>query len=130
MINGVILYAGEKFRTRKSLQADAELAEAHEQAAHQVERGVAAHASGQRAARQLEASQAMQADQRLAAVGSCRTLIIGSAQVLALLAGISRDGVTMIGGMARGLSREDAARFAFLLATRSSWPQASWKCRT
>src|SRR5262249_26440649 len=38
-------------------------------------------------------------------------------QVLALLAGISRDGVTMVAGMARGLSREDAARFAFLLAT-------------
>jgi undecaprenyl-diphosphatase len=37
--------------------------------------------------------------------------------VLALLAGISRDGVTMVTGMFRGLSREDAARFAFLLAT-------------
>ncbi|HEX3389195.1 MAG TPA: undecaprenyl-diphosphate phosphatase, partial [Streptosporangiaceae bacterium] len=36
---------------------------------------------------------------------------------LALLAGISRDGVTMVTGMFRGLSREDAARFAFLLAT-------------
>jgi undecaprenyl-diphosphatase len=59
----------------------------------------------------------VQADQRLATVGFVEALIIGSAQVLALLAGISRDGVTMIGGMARGLSREDAARFAFLLAT-------------
>jgi undecaprenyl-diphosphatase len=119
VINGVILYAGEKFRARKSLQADADLAAAHEQAEHdhQVERGVAAHASGQRAARQLELSRAVQADQRLAAVGFTEALIIGSAQVLALLAGISRDGVTMIGGMARGLSREDAARFAFLLAT-------------
>ena len=47
---------------------------------------------------------------------TCRRLI-GSAQILALLAGISRDGVTMVTGMARGLSREDAARFAFLLAT-------------
>jgi undecaprenyl-diphosphatase len=36
---------------------------------------------------------------------------------LALLAGISRDGVTMVAGMFGGLSREDAARFAFLLAT-------------
>ena len=40
-----------------------------------------------------------------------------ASQILALLAGISRDGVTMVTGMARGLSREDAARFAFLLAT-------------
>jgi undecaprenyl-diphosphatase len=46
-----------------------------------------------------------------------QAVVVGSAQVLALLAGISRDGVTMVAGMARGLSREDAARFAFLLAT-------------
>ena len=50
-------------------------------------------------------------------MGYGEAIIIGSAQVLALLAGISRDGVTMVAGMARGLSREDAARFAFLLAT-------------
>src|SRR5262249_43500892 len=42
---------------------------------------------------------------------------IGSAQILALLAGISRDGVAMVAGMFSGLSREDSARFAFLLAT-------------
>ena len=44
-----------------------------------------------------------------------QAILIGSAQILALLAGISRDGVTMVAGMFRGLSREDAARFAFLL---------------
>jgi undecaprenyl-diphosphatase len=33
-------------------------------------------------------------------------------QVLALLPGISRDGVVMVGGMFRGLSRQDAARFS------------------
>jgi len=43
--------------------------------------------------------------------------IIGTAQVLALLAGISRSGVTMVAGLVRGLSHEDAANFAFLLAT-------------
>jgi undecaprenyl-diphosphatase len=43
--------------------------------------------------------------------------VIGVFQSLALLAGISRSGVTMIGGLARGLNNEDAARFAFLLAT-------------
>ena len=37
--------------------------------------------------------------------------------ILALFAGISRDGVTMVTGMRRGLSREDAVRFAFLLST-------------
>jgi undecaprenyl-diphosphatase len=46
-----------------------------------------------------------------------QAVVVGSAQILALLAGISRDGVTMVAGMMSGLSREDAARFAFLLAT-------------
>src|SRR5438552_3270264 len=43
--------------------------------------------------------------------------IIGVAQVLALIAGISRSGITMVAGLVRGLSHEDAARFSFLLAT-------------
>lgn len=43
--------------------------------------------------------------------------IIGTAQVFSLLAGISRSGITMVAGLARGLSREDAAQFSFLLAT-------------
>ncbi|MUM17631.1 undecaprenyl-diphosphate phosphatase [Mycobacterium sp. CBMA271] len=42
---------------------------------------------------------------------------IGLAQSLALLAGISRSGVAMVGGLFRGLDHEDAAKFAFLLAT-------------
>ena len=44
-------------------------------------------------------------------------LIVGLFQILALFAGISRSGVTMVGGLWRGLDHEDAARFAFLLAT-------------
>src|SRR5207302_4684835 len=43
--------------------------------------------------------------------------IIGVAQTLALFAGISRSGITMVGGLLRGLNHEDAARFSFLLAT-------------
>src|SRR5206468_9137936 len=43
--------------------------------------------------------------------------VIGTAQVLALFAGISRSGVTMVAGLVRGLDHEDAARFSFLLAT-------------
>ena len=42
---------------------------------------------------------------------------IGSAQAIALLPGFSRSGATMGGGLLAGLSNEDAARFAFLLAT-------------
>ena len=43
--------------------------------------------------------------------------VIGTAQVLALLAGISRSGITIVAGLIRGLDYEDAARFSFLLAT-------------
>jgi undecaprenyl-diphosphatase len=42
---------------------------------------------------------------------------IGLAQVLALFAGISRSGITMVAGLLRGLDHEQAVRFAFLLAT-------------
>jgi undecaprenyl-diphosphatase len=43
--------------------------------------------------------------------------VIGLGESTALIAGISRDGVVMAGGLLRGLSNEDAARFGFLLAT-------------
>jgi undecaprenyl-diphosphatase len=40
-----------------------------------------------------------------------------AAATFALLAGISRSGISMVGGLTRGLSHRDAARFSFLLAT-------------
>jgi len=43
--------------------------------------------------------------------------VIGLAQSSALIPGISRDGVCMATGLARGLDNSDSARFAFLLAT-------------
>ena len=43
--------------------------------------------------------------------------VIGVAQVFALLAGISRSGITMVAGLVRGMDHEDSARFSFLLAT-------------
>ena len=60
---------------------------------------------------------AEQSDARLARLSYADGLLIGATQILALLAGISRSGVTMAGGLWRGLDHEDAARFAFLLAT-------------
>ncbi len=55
--------------------------------------------------------------QRLAGIGIWNALWIGASQILALFAGISREGVTMVGGLTRGLNHEDAMRFSFLLST-------------
>jgi len=57
------------------------------------------------------------AEQRLAGVGVRNAIWIGASQILALFAGISREGVTMVGGLLRGLDHEDAMRFSFLLST-------------
>jgi len=59
---------------------------------------------------------AVAADSRLSLMSYVRAVLIGSAQILALLPGISRDGMVTVTGMARGLSREDAVRFSFLLS--------------
>ena len=60
---------------------------------------------------------AERSDERIARLSYLDAIAIGATQILALLAGISRSGVTMAGGLWRGLDHEDAARFAFLLAT-------------
>ena len=110
--NGVILFAGERLRRQASRRADQEVAAEVESAG-----GHGRHAGGQRGLRQQEAAIDLASDRRLADIGYVQAVIIGSAQILALLAGVSRSGVTMVAGLFRGLSHEDAARFAFLLAT-------------
>lgn len=44
-------------------------------------------------------------------------LLIGTAQAVALVPGVSRSGITITTGLFRGLTREAAARFTFLLST-------------
>ncbi len=62
------------------------------------------------------------ADRRGAKNRSLRSLtrkdgiLIGLAQALALMPGVSRAGITLSAGLALGLNRSDAARFAFLLS--------------
>jgi undecaprenyl-diphosphatase len=126
-VNGVILVAGERFRRRASLDADARIAATRRP--EPVAAGSRVTADGRMAAAPVATAPAgtapagtapaaaVMADRRLSAMGYGRAIVIGSAQILALLAGISRDGVTMVAGMRRGLSREDAVRFAFLLST-------------
>jgi len=50
-------------------------------------------------------------------IGPGRAVLVGSSQIAALFAGISRSGITMVSGLFSGLDYEDAARFSFLLAT-------------
>lgn len=52
----------------------------------------------------------------LAAVGWADAVPMGLAQVLALVPGTSRSGVTISSGMLTGLDRRTAARFSFLLS--------------
>src|SRR5262249_32935809 len=64
-----------------------------------------------------DADAAIASDHRLSQQSWTQGILIGAAQIFALFPGISRSGTTMAAGLLRGLSHEDAARFAFLLAT-------------
>ncbi len=93
LLNGIALYAGEVLRRRVAPDAPD-------------------HSAETRADHTGEAI-----DNRLAQLPFGRGVLIGAAQILALLPGISRSGITIVAGLWRGLSHEDAARFSFLLAT-------------
>lgn len=54
---------------------------------------------------------------RLNTISPWSAVAMGSSQMLALLAGISRSGVTMVAGLMGGLDHEESANFSFLLAT-------------
>ncbi len=128
-VNGLILLGGERLRRRgagaqaQQEAADQEMAAARQEAAVGAgDRGSRAalsggrHSSGQRALKQQQASLAVESDRRIVALGFVNAFVLGAMQILALLPGISRDGIVMVSGMFRGLSRQDAARFSFLLS--------------
>jgi undecaprenyl-diphosphatase len=115
IVNGGILYGAERLRRRAAT------------AAVRTPVAVGRHGGGTvfaSAAADLPAAggpatdhSAAASDARIAARGLGDATLIGSAQILALLPGISRSGATMAAGLSRGLDHEDAARFSFLLAT-------------
>lgn len=88
VVNGSILFAGE--RMRRAAEAKAQYA----------------------APKQREAS-----FRPLSSLSWKEAVIVGLAQSLALIPGISRSGVTMVAGLGVRLNHEDAARFSFLLGT-------------
>ena len=125
-VNGLILLAGEARRRRGAAAESEQVAMDVQMAAERQTATVAAgghgpvgggrHSSGQRAVKQEQAGLAVAADRRLTGLGLVTAFFLGAVQILALLPGISRDGIVMVSGMFRGLSRQDAARFSFLLS--------------
>jgi undecaprenyl-diphosphatase len=89
VVNGFILLSAERLRRRADVLALAE----------------------------REGTKGDGASRRLDTLEYRESAVIGTFQTLALIAGISRDGIVMTGGLLRGLDNEDAARFGFLLAT-------------
>jgi undecaprenyl-diphosphatase len=96
IVNGLILLGGEKLRRRDESRALAAASTAD---------GAPVPLPADLPARRLET------------LGYREGFVIGIFQSSALLAGISRSGVTMVGGLVRGLNHEEAARFSFLAAT-------------
>jgi undecaprenyl-diphosphatase len=107
-LNGVILLAGERLRRRSERTAEYGASPAS---------GTAAATWGPAQMRQTAATTTRSRGRQLTTLEYGEAAIIGLFQTLALFAGISRSGVTMVAGLFRGLDHEDAARFSFLLAT-------------
>jgi undecaprenyl-diphosphatase len=124
-VNGLILLGGERLRRRGADEEARQVLADQRMAAERQRTAVAAggygggagrHSSGQRAVKQEQANLGVAADKRLARFGILPAIGLGATQILALMPGISRDGIVMVSGMFRGLSRQDAARFSFLLS--------------
>ena len=122
-VNGLILLAGERARRRIEARAAPASVLAGPAAPivddpPEVDPEGASLRASHRGARSVdELAEAYASDVRIAAISYRKGVYIGSSQILALFAGISRSGVTIVGGLFSGLDHEDAARFAFLLAT-------------
>jgi undecaprenyl-diphosphatase len=105
MVNGVILFSGELHRRRhqkESVAGDSPASVSDAQPRFRDDHIVVIDAESERA---------------LSRIGVLSAAIIGASQALALLAGISREGVAMVGGLFRGLDNQNAMRFSFLLST-------------
>src|SRR6266704_3493192 len=109
--NGVLLLAGERLRRRAASRSLAARLDPERL------RGLAHAGTWAVPGPAAEPPQPAPSSRQLATLSVGEAVLIGSAQILAFLAGISRSGATMVAGLARGLDHEDAARFSFLLAT-------------
>ena len=109
MLNGLVLYLAE--RGGKAAQA---------RAAKGGRRGKGG--PGDAMVRELdkhgrELPPDIAADVRLSRLTVKTGMLVGAAEIAGLFPGLSRSGATIAAGLFKGIQREDAARFAFLLAT-------------
>lgn len=111
IVNGFLLYAGERLRRRSADAVTGPIPNANPMLANTGGSNATARTADS------EQAHADAIDERLASTPFARGALIGAAQTLALLPGISRSGVTMTAGLLRGLTHDEAARFSFLLAT-------------
>lgn len=118
MVNGVILLTGEAYR-RRARSAAGPLGPAPTTAVPSAGRTRAEiqRAKSKRFRDDRIVPMDAAAETELSRMGVVSSFFIGGAQTLALLAGISREGVAMVGGLFRGLDNENAMRFSFLLST-------------
>jgi undecaprenyl-diphosphatase len=71
----------------------------------------------ERLRRRVVATDSVGSDERLSRLSWRNAGLVGTSQAIGLIPGFSRSGATMSAGLLAGLSNEDSARFAFLLAT-------------
>jgi undecaprenyl-diphosphatase len=129
-VNGGILFAGERLRRRSLARtaadgtgdASAVGAASASAASSSGADSVPASISGDDPPSSRSSGDLAPATEQDDAVVTSRVsvrdaAVIGVFQSLALLAGISRSGITMVAGLLRGLDHEQAVRFSFLLAT-------------
>jgi undecaprenyl-diphosphatase len=98
VVNGLVLFIAQRLTERAEVRRLAR----REAAGPQVDRPMGDRADGERQIEDLEYREAA---------------YLGVAQAGGLIAGISRDGMVMAGGLSRGLDNAGAARISFLMAT-------------
>ncbi|HEX4207359.1 MAG TPA: undecaprenyl-diphosphate phosphatase [Ktedonobacteraceae bacterium] len=133
VVNGCILFVGEVLRRRSERRAMSSSTERQrafqpgegaglpvdQQAMYPLPSRMVEPSSGNAGvltATDMPKPRAAQA-RSLADLSWKEALLIGLAQSLALIPGISRSGVTMVAGLGIGLNHEEAARYSFLLGT-------------
>jgi len=111
-LNGVLLYSVEQLRSAEKKKASA----------GSRRKGATSSAGATKITPEYDKHgqllpDSIASDVRLSRLSFKTGALLGSAQILGLFPGLSRSGSSIALGIFKGLHHEDAARFAFLLAT-------------